>query len=119
MTDDSTHMDDTLRGHHRASLEQLSPRVRAQLAQRRHAALRGPLPHRRFQLGYAAAGVAAVCALAVGIQVRTPPSQPVSAAASGAAATVTPASTYSTVLDQDPDFYAWLASSDAMQVAME
>lgn len=121
MIDETTHFDDALRGHHRASLEQLSPRVRAQLAQRRHAALRGVSvsPHRNHRLGYVAAGFAAVCALAIGVQFRNPPTAGTAPASVIAAATNVSARADSTMLDQDPDFYAWLASPDAMQVAME
>ena len=118
-TEDTTQFDDRVRGHHRVSLERLSPRVRAQLAQRRHAALRGASGARSHRFGFAAAGFAAVCALAIGVQFRNPPPQAPAANAIAAATTATPARAESTMLDQDPDFYAWLASPDAMQVAME
>ncbi len=114
-----TPFDDTLRGHHHASLQALSPRVRAQLAQRRHAALRGVIATRRHRFGYAAAGLAALCALAIGLQFRDLPS-PVAAPTLAVATTnALPVRAASTMLDEDPDFYAWLASADAMQVAME
>lgn len=120
MIDDQTaRFDDAVRGHHRGALERVSPRVRAQLAQRRHAAVRGDTGHRSHRFGFATAGFAALCALAIGVQFRNPPSPvttPVTAVASVAA---TATRSDSTMLDQDPDFYAWLASSDAMQVAME
>lgn len=122
MNDETTRFDEALRGHYHASLEQLSPRVRAQLAQRRHAALRGTAPHRSHRLGFAAAGFAALCALAIGVQFRNPPSPravqdtPDTLVAS---TTASPARAEGIILDQDPDFYAWLASSDAQQVAME
>jgi hypothetical protein len=119
--DDTMRFDDGVRGRHRASLEQISPRVRAQLAQRRHAALRGATPHRSHRMGYAAA-FAALCALAIGVQFRNPPSRAQDANANPTIAMATsagPARADSTMLDQDPDFYAWLASPDAMQVAME
>lgn len=119
MTDDQTNrFDAALRGHHRASLDRLSPRVHAQLALRRHAALRGDhSPRRRHRLGYAAAGFAALCALVIGVEFRRPPS-PIPAAAV-VTMHATPLGADATMLDQDPDFYAWLASPDAMQVAME
>lgn len=115
----TTPFDDALRGHHAASLQQLSPRVRAQLAQRRNAALRGKPANRGHRFGYAAAGLAALCALAIGVQFRNPPSGDVAPATVLTAATATSARADSTMLDQDPDFYAWLASTDALQVAME
>ncbi|MEO6155803.1 MAG: hypothetical protein ABIP16_08775 [Thermomonas sp.] len=114
-----TRFDDTLRGHHDASLHALSPRVRAQLAQRRHAVMRGATATRYHRFGYAAA-LAALCALAIGLQFRNPPSPAWAAPAAVATTTrLVPARADSTMLDQDPDFYAWLASADAMQVAME
>ncbi|MDI1254425.1 hypothetical protein [Thermomonas sp.] len=119
INDETTRFDDALRGHHRASLQQVSPRVLAQLAQRRHSALRGSTPQRSHRLGFAAAGFAALCALAIGVQFRNPPSPGPMPVVATANVTATPSSTDSTMLDQDPDFYAWLASSDAMQVAME
>lgn len=117
--DQITRFDGALRAHHDASLQQLSPRVRAQLAQRRHTALRGAAATRSHRFGYAAAGFAALCALAIGLQFRHLPSPDAAPAAVIAAATANPARADSTMLDQDPDFYAWLASTDAMQVAME
>jgi len=38
--------------------------------------------------------------------------------ATGIASTTT-SSTDTTMLDEDPEFYAWLASADAQQIAME
>ncbi len=124
MMDESTRFDEALRGHHQASLAQLSPKLRSQLAQRRHAVLAGTSPQRTHRLGYAAAGFAALCALAIGFQIRNVPG---SGSTSPNATTGTmlasnsrvPARTDTLILDQDPDFYAWLASPDAMQVAME
>ena len=59
--------DAALRARHAVALEQLSPRVRAQLAQRRHAALRGQAQPRarRNGLRYAIAGFAAIGVLAL------------------------------------------------------
>ena len=120
MTDDqTTYFDADLRRHHAVSLQQLTPRVRAQLAQRRRSALRDTPAIRGHRFGYAAAGLAALCALAIGMQLRAPPPARVAPTNVMVAATANPARTESTMLDQDPDFYAWLASTDAMQVAME
>ncbi len=119
MSDDTSRFDEVLRGHHRASLVELSPKVRAQLAQRRHAALRGASPQRSHRLGFAAAGFAALCALAIGVQFRNPPTPSPASNTILASTTSAPARADTIILDQDPDFYAWLASSDAMQVAME
>lgn len=113
--------DAALRARHAVALEQLSPRVRAQLAQRRHAALRGQAQPRarRNGLRYAIAGFAAIGVLGLGLQLQpariAPPTTP-----STSVATVATAETRGdTLLDQDPEFYAWLASPDAQQLAME
>jgi anti-sigma-K factor RskA len=109
--------DATIRAHHAASLERVSPRVQAQLAQRRNAALRGGTVHRGHGVRYAAAGFAALCALAIGLQFGMPPAPTTTAPlVGGEAATAT---SVTTMLDEDPEFYAWLASPDAQQVAME
>ena len=113
---DTNHFDAAIRAHHQASLERLSPRAQAQLAQRRNSALRGAGVRRGHGLRYVAAGFAALFALAIGLQLRTMP---------GPTATATPPSVATasgnaaTILDEDPEFYAWLASSDAQLVAME
>ena len=108
-----------LRAHHTAALERLSPATRAQLAQRRHAAVRGERPRVAQGRRFALAGFAAVAALVAGLQLRqpmqpatAPTSQPAVAAAAGAPRP-------DTLLDEDPEFYAWLASNDARLVAME
>ena len=112
--------EEALRQHHAVSLERLSPQVQAQLVQRRNAAGRGQAVHRGAGLRAGAAAFATLCALAIGLQLRTGavpetdlPSQVVAPAATGASRT------QATMLDEDPEFYAWLASSDAQQVAME
>lgn len=118
--------DTTVRAHHRKALVQLSPRMQAQLAQRRNAALRGERPAaHQHRLRYAAAGFAAVGALMLGLQFQTPAPQGSAPVATIAALplTASPATSGNTgsnlVLEQDPDFYAWLGSSDAPQLAME
>jgi hypothetical protein len=108
--------DAAIRARHQASLDRLSPRVHAQLAQRRNAALRGQAVRRGHGLRYAAAGFAALCALAIGLQFGTLPA-PVAPATTAAQASASPS--VGTMLDEDPEFYAWLASSDAQLVAME
>ena len=112
--------DDALRRHHAVSVARLSPQVQAQLVQRRRAAGRGQAVHRGGGLRAGAAALATLCALAIGLQLRTAavpetvvPAQSVASAATGASRT------QATMLDEDPEFYAWLASSDAQQVAME
>ncbi len=111
--------DSALRAQHEVSLERLSPRVQSQLALRRNAALRGEATRNRHGHGfrYAAAGFAALCALAIGLQFGIMPA-PTPSAPTGSMASTSPTSA-ATMLDEDPEFYAWLASSDAQQVAME
>ena len=114
--------DAALRARHAEALDQLSPRVRAQLAQRRHAALRDQAHPRarRNGLRYAIAGFAAIGALALGLQLQRPPSlDPPTTPATVARTAPTAAPRGDTLLDQDPEFYAWLASPDAQQLAME
>lgn len=109
--------DEALRHQHATAVDRLSPRVRAQLAQRRNAALRGErIAPARGGLRYAAAGFAALCALAIGLQFGLMPAPVSPAAGRLASATNT---TDTTMLDEDPEFYAWLASADAQQIAME
>ena len=108
--------DEALRGHHATAVERLSPRTRAQLTQRRNAALRGERIAPAHGMRYAAAGFAAICALAIGLQFGMMPA-PGNPAAGIASATTS--STDTTMLDEDPEFYAWLASADAQQIAME
>ncbi len=119
---DQDRFDDALRLHHAVSVARLSPQVRAQLVQRRHAAVRGQTVYRGPGLRAGAAAFATLCALAIGLQLRTGgmPEKDASASAPAIVSAVAVASrTQATMLDEDPEFYAWLASSDAQQVAME
>ena len=114
---DDARFDAQARAAHARALEALSPRVRAQLQQRRRAALAGRAPslgHRRH--GWAWLGAPALAlALAFAAPWRTAHepavAQPALAGAAGNAAPAT--------LEQDPDFYLWLASSDAIALASE
>ena len=112
-----TGFDNELRGHHATAVDRLSPRTRAQLAQRRNAALRGERVAPPYGMRYAAAGFAALCALAIGLQfgIAPAPTGPVTTSIASTSATTSA----TTMLDEDPEFYAWLASADAQQIAME
>ncbi len=115
--DADTRFDAALRARHAAALAQLSPQVRAQLAQRRGAALRGQRPApRQHRLRFAMAGFAALCALALGVRLYPQEAPPAAAPASTQLASSTGGSL---PLDEDPDFYAWLGSADAPRLAME
>ena len=114
--------DQDVRQAHATAVARISPKVRAQLAQRRHAAMRGE-PRARQAMGFRHAGAAfaAVCAVAIGMTQLMPASSPPVAtpvAATSAAALDTNIAT-NTILDEDPDFYAWLASTEGQQLAME
>lgn len=112
-----TAFDQALRRHHAAAVERLSPRTRAQLAQRRNTALRGEPVRRGHGFRYVAAGFAAICALAVGLQFGLMPGPTIPATTAGAVSA--PTTSDATMLDEDPEFYAWLASADGQLMAME
>ena len=118
-------LDAAARRAHAASLERLSPRVRAQLTLRGRDALSGAhaKPRARWWPGLAAGSVA-VLALAVGLRLQPPPDTPPKSARPAVAATTTgsgpdealpPADipTDFEALDENPDFYLWLASDEA------
>lgn len=120
-TGEHANFDADLRARHAEALEQLSPRVRAQLAQRRHAALRGQAQPRarRNGLRYAIAGFAAIGVLGLGLQLQPARIAPPTTPSTSVATVATGETRGDTLLDQDPEFYAWLASPDAQQLAME
>ena len=120
--------DDAIRALHVDALDNLSPRVRAQLRQRRRAALRGEpaqAPASKWRIAFPLAAAATVGALVLGLQLRSLP--PTTHAPM--VATVQPASASSTTgnddaviastLEENPDLYVWLASDDAALMAME
>ncbi|MUV13900.1 hypothetical protein [Noviluteimonas gilva] len=118
--------DDALRALHTDALDHLSPRVRAQLQQRRRAALRGEgaqAPASKWRLAVPLAAAATVGALVIGMQLRSLP--PTTNAP--AIVTTQPVSTHTgsddtviaATLEENPDLYVWLASDDAALMAME
>ena len=120
--------DATLRSHHAQALASMSARTQAQLQLRRRAAT---TPARHTSIRAFAWPLAAACAagvLVVGLQWRKlDPPEPASASSVAASsgtvdATAKPAEdefeAYP-VLDETPDLYLWLASSDATTLAME
>ena len=120
--------DTALRALHADALEQLSPRVRAQLQQRRRAALRGEgvqAPASKWRLAFPIAAAAAVGALAIGVQLRSlPPTThaPVVAVAQPASSSATTRGddpVIASTLEENPDLYVWLASDDAALMARE
>ena len=114
----SDRFEQALREQHALAVECLSPRLRAQLAQRRNAALRGIAPtHAGWNLRPLAAGVAMAAVLALGLHLVPPDGNGAQVASGIANTAVQPAP--NTILDEDPEFYAWLASADAQLMAME
>lgn len=100
------------RACHDASLQQLSPRTQARLAQARRPTARRAPPHRAAWA--VPVMVAAIAVLAIAVQWRTDPrgavpvGTPAVAVADPDAASADPAA----ALDENPDFYLWLASAD-------
>jgi hypothetical protein len=102
------------RALHARSLAELSPRVRAQLHNRQPAAS----TQARLQRPRWSWATAAVFALALAFGMPWKSAQPPVEGASLAQAQAT-APTGLATLEQDPDFYLWLASSDAVALASE
>ena len=119
-----THHDDAFDRHarqlHAASLQALSPRVQAQLAQRRRAALAGGprAPAARARWGWLGGAMATAGVLVVALQLRPPVEAPATAAQAIAMVQQAP-SDPGGLLAEDPDFYLWLASGDAQAYAVE
>jgi hypothetical protein len=113
------HFDETMRGLHRAAAANVSLQVRRRLRPAQAPQGGGGLfGHRRRDpalVGVGAAALACTLALALGLALWRP--APVTTPA--ADAPVAAEDDGATVLEQDPDFYAWLASDDVALVAME
>ena len=116
-------VDRAVRALHAAAVAHVSAATMAQLHRRRHAALATPGTRASRVRGWPlAAGLAslAVVALGLGFGLRSTgdaiPAQPVLATAAGDGDTLEDAITG---LDENPDFYLWLASRDADLLAME
>lgn len=111
--------DEAMRQRHADALARLSPRTQAQLVLRQRAAA---APGARSPLRSLAWPLAAACAagvLAIGLQVRRSPEvAPAPAPSIAIDADDDVASAYS-ALDEAPDLYLWLASSDAATFASE
>jgi hypothetical protein len=116
--DDKETFDRDMRKLHAAAVDQISPRTLARLRAARHAAQTAP--QRGHAWRWAAASVLpAILAIAVGVRflphsAPTPVAQPMATATSGGAYADSVA-----VLDENPDLYLWLASSEAEPLAME
>lgn len=119
---DHDRFDQAARGAHAAALAHVSAGTLAQLHRRRHAALSTPAARGlRWRLPAAAFASLLVVATGLGVALRTTgeapatPGEPV-------IASLEPATGVEGALDdldQNPEFYAWLASGDADLIAME
>ena len=122
MNEHDTRFDDAMRDLHRQALDAVTPATRQRLR-----AARTVATARRAHGGAWAVGasVAAVAALANGLQMgplqRPAPATDPSAVAAGSTLPSTARVDESSVatLDENPDLYLWLASSDADLVALE
>jgi hypothetical protein len=106
--------DEAMRALHASAVAHVSPQLRWKLrpAPRVTGGVAGRFGN--WRAGPLAAGaVAAALAVAIGLGLRGP-HEP---AAIAPVAAVAPDTAAAGVLDQDPDFYAWLASEDAELVA--
>lgn len=116
--------DAAVRALHRAALEHVSPQVRWRLkpaAPPPQAGVGGMFGHWRRGPLLAGLGAAAL-ALALGVAIRPSGEAPMPAADRAIAGNAQPAEIgpeAAFTLEQDPDFYAWLASDDAALMAME
>jgi anti-sigma-K factor RskA len=116
--EDKEMFDRDMRKLHAAAVDRISPPTLARLRAARHAAQTAP--QRGHAWRWAAASVLpAVLAIAIGMRflphsTPTPVAQPMAAATSGGSYADSVA-----VLDENPDLYLWLASSEAEPLAME
>jgi hypothetical protein len=109
--------DAAMRALHRDALAHVSPGVRWKLRPVTGAKSSRTDRAGAWRMGAALAGVAAaIFALALGVSLWRPVEDANPAASALAAES---ADDGATVLEQDPDFYAWLASDDADLLAME
>jgi len=125
----STHddrFDNAMRGLHAQAVSQVSSATRARLRVARHATAR-PNEQREPRRGFnwvLGSGLAAVFAIAIGLQLR--PAQtpiPATAAIASVSAPANPtafdADTAFAALDENPDLYLWLASNGDAVASLE
>lgn len=119
--DNDNRFDAAMRQRHAAAVARPSARTRAQLQQRQRAAMAGRSAGGMWRRGWPlATAFAAVLAVAVGLQLRPQPApQPGVPATDLAGADDGGDAAFDTLLDENPDFYLWLASVDADALAVE
>lgn len=115
--------DDALRALYGRAQAQISAGTTARLHRARHAATTATSARRRWAWP-AAAGFAALFALAIGMQSLAPPPHsaaptPVLAEAEGAAALDDGMADALATYEESPDFYLWLAANESTLLAME
>ncbi len=111
--------DQTARGAHADALAQVSAATMAQLHRRRHAALETPARPTRWRLPAAAFASLLVVAAGLGFGLRSINDAPPPASAAAPAVVAPGIEAVLDDLDQNPEFYVWLASRDADLLAME
>ena len=114
--------DQAARAAHADALAHVSAATMAQLHRRRHAALASaPARGWRWPLPAAAFASLLVVAVGLGFGLRMADEAPPAPAAPALAATGADPGIEAVLddLDQNPDFYVWLASGDADLIAME
>lgn len=117
--DDKETFDRDMRKLHAAAVNQISPQTLSRLRAARHAAQAAPQRGHAWRW-IAASAFSTVLAVAVGVQFLPRPAPP-STAQPAVVATGT-SSNYSdgvATLEENPDLYLWLASSEAEPLAME
>lgn len=113
--------DQALRAVHADAVAHVSAATLAQLHRRRHAAV-SEAPARAFRGWPLAAGLASLLVVAVGLGFALRPGDgpaPAPTAVTAADAGGDGLEEVITDLDENPDFYVWLASGDADLLAME
>lgn len=114
---DNDLFDAAMRTRYRQAADSVSPAVRARLRQARREAATSEVRNRGFSWPLLFGGAAAaVFAIAFGLNLRQ---DALRTADPSPAAVAADAAEPASALDQDPDFYAWLGSSDAELVAVE
>lgn len=109
--------DAAMRGRYRLASERVPPRILAQLRMRARVVPPSTAWPPGWRAGAAMAGIAAALfAVTFGLNLHRP-SSPAADRSIVRDAAFDPGA--SGTLDQDPDFYAWLASADADLLAME
>ena len=105
---------------HAAAVDHISPQTLARLRVARHGLGKETVSRHGHAWRWAAAtAFSAVLAVAIGVQFL-PTSQPVTPASPTVATVVADEYTTGvTALDENPDLYVWLASSEAEPLAME